>query len=219
LVRWPLAWFLGALAFLAGCATAAREVGEEATEGALASLAGEEGEAAGTGREAAPEGEGVPGAVAGGIGAELAAGMVDQLARPAPLEDVEAVADRAGAALARSFARELAVQLGRDGEGLLARALAGTGEEVAAGAVRGAAGELGMAFPECRGPESGECIRRQIEELGRASARGALRAAGPWPFLLSAVGGAALALLAVAAAGGVGARRAARRLEVRRAGA
>jgi hypothetical protein len=213
---------VGALAFLMGCATVAREAGEEATEGALATLAGEEGKkgkAPDGGRAAGPVGEGAAGAAATGLGAELAAGIVDQLARPAPLEDVEALSERAGAALARSFARELAIQLGDRGEGSLVHSLAVAGEGVAAGAVRGAAGELGTAFPECRGPDSGACIRRQIEELGRSGARGALRGAGPWPYLLAAAGGAALALLAVAAVGGAGARRSARRLEVRRAGA
>lgn len=129
---------------LAGCAAAAHKAGKEATQGALATLAGPnqgEGEkkpaparAAGPGAAEAPVA--APPAVKN-LGGGIAAGIVGKLAEPERLQDLEAVADRAGTALARSFARELSGQIGARGEGPLAAPLREAGQQVTAGAVRG----------------------------------------------------------------------------------
>jgi hypothetical protein len=220
------------LASQPGCGLA-RSAAKSATEGVVGKLAGKVGDreqikqlTEGVSRRsvgAAVSAIGQPEQLADvrRIAAELAAGTVSGASRalglglPGASEGMGELGTRArpGATpvegfarqAAGGFARQMAAELGRAGDGALAESLAATTEQVAGAMARGARGELAPLFPECRGADSGRCLDQAIERVSRATAAGVVtgirEALGVWLLALAFGGGALLALALVWARG------------------
>jgi hypothetical protein len=90
----------------------------------------------------------------------------------------------AGRAVSRGALGETRDQLGADGNGPLARSMAGAGERLAAAAVHGAAQELVRELPACQGRSREACMRHYVEQYAyissRSAARGAADGSSPW---------------------------------------
>jgi len=192
-----------------GCATVARQMAEEGTEGALEAIREEE-------QQRSVEAQAKVEELARRNAEQLARGMMDAVTRPegagaGPSSgtggsglggEARSLSSSVASEMARGLSAELERQLGPDGSGPLARSLSATAGQMAASMVQQSRGELGSLFPECGGLQGEQARTRRDAQLARwgesfskGVAGGLVQAFQPWLLLLTFAGGLLVGLL------------------------
>jgi hypothetical protein len=180
-----------------------KQAGEDATSGALATLANPKQQAllgeiaantlvealrGATGQRSGTGGSGAAGMKAGPAGQGRGAATGVGGTGPGGNSPVEVVARQAGRALARSFSGELVRQLGPNGSGPLGQSMSALAGRSSSSALQSAGATLAL-FPECTGADRSRCVQDRINLAAQEAARGAMVAALA-PHRIWLVGGA-----------------------------
>ncbi len=88
-----------------------------------------------------------------------------------PIEDMSA---QLAKGITGALSRQLQAELGKDGSGPLATAMAASTERMTAAATAGMRKELEGLTGPCSDPEPRKCLEREVHELGKAAFSGAL---------------------------------------------
>jgi hypothetical protein len=122
---------------------------------------------------------------------QISSGMVEGVSEHG--RDIDRAARELGRVMAQGFFLELRTQLGPDGEGPLAKSMAGAGEHSSGAVVHGVAQELSQYMPACHSTNRAECmdelVRRYAYVGSLAAAKGAADGAPPWPSIFIGAGG------------------------------